>query len=112
MADKIYMASSDAVRTVVYDLKIDGSGEDLSTAAVECHMRNIQTGVVITTATVTADADQATYAGRVSTEFSATELATAGTYTLEWEVTIGVQVVTYPGNAADRPSLIVREEAA
>ena len=112
MSDKIYMASADAARTVVFDLKIDGSGEDLSSAAIECHMKNVQTGAVITTATVTADADQVTYPGRVSTEFSATELATAGGYTLEWEVTIGVQITTYPGSESGRPQLIVRGEAA
>ena len=112
MADKIYMVTDDAVRTVVYNLKLDGSGEDLSSASIECHMRHVQTGVVFTTAAVTADADQGTYPGRVSTVFSAVELATAGTYTLEWEVTIGVQVVTYPGIGTDRPQLIIRDEAA
>ena len=112
MVDKIYMVSADAVRSVVYDLKIDGVGEDLSSAAVVCHMQHTSTGVVIATATVTPDADQATYPGRVSTEFTAVELATAGQYTLEWEVTIGAQITTYPGSGADRPNLIVREEAA
>ena len=113
MADKIYMTSDDSVRTVAYDLKVDGSGEDLSSAnSIECHMKNVQSAVVITSATVVADADQSTYPGRVSTEFTSIELATPGVYTLEWEVTIGVQVVTYPGRAADRPVLTVREEAA
>jgi hypothetical protein len=112
MADQIYMTVADAVRTVVYDLQIDGAGDDLSSATVECHMKNVSTGTVITSAAVTVDADQVTYPGRVSTEFSGTELVSAGVFTLEWEVTIGAQVVTYPGKAADRPVLTVREEAA
>ena len=112
MADKVYMTSDDSVRTVVYDLKIDGVGEDLSSAVVECHMKNVQSATVITSASVTVDADQVTYPGRVSTQFSSVELAVAGVYTLEWEVTIGLQVVTYPGRASDRPVLTVREEVA
>ena len=112
MADMIYMATNDSVRTITYDLKIDDVAADLSAATVECHMTNRQTGVVITTAAVTIDADQGTYPGRIATEFSSTELATAGTYTLEWESTTGSQVVTFPGKGASRPILTIRDEAA
>jgi hypothetical protein len=108
----IYLTENDAGRVVVFDLKIDGVGEDLSSAAIVCHMQNRHDGTAITSAAVTADADQATNPGRVSTEFSATELATAGTFTLEWQATIGAQIVTYPGNSADRPIITIRSEVA
>ena len=112
MSDKIYMTSADSIRTIVYDLKLDDVATDLSGATVECHMKDRQSAVVVTSATVTPDADQVSNPGRISTEFTATELANVGTFTLEWEVTVGAQVVTYPGNAADRPVLTVRGEAA
>ena len=75
--DRIYTTTGDAGKTVVYDLKVDGAGEDLSAAAIEAQLTSILGGVAVVTATVTADPDQGTYPGRVSTEFGATELAVA-----------------------------------
>jgi hypothetical protein len=111
MAEQLYMASADAQRTVAFDLLLDGVGQDLGSATVECHMYNITTRAVTTVTDVTAEADQNTYPGRCVTEFTAAQLLT-GVYTLEWESTIGGKIVTYPGNAADRPFLTVRTQAA
>ena len=111
MAEKIYMASADDERTVTFDLLLDGVKQDLSSATVECHMRNTLTGAVTTVTDVTPDADQVTYPGRAVTEFTAAQLV-QGTYTLEWESTIGTNITTYPGAPGDRPLLVVRAEAA
>ena len=110
--DNIYTTTGDAGLTVVYDLRLNGVGPDLSSATVVCHMRNILSGAAITTATVTADADQVTFPGRVSTVFSASNLATSGAYTIEWQSTIGTQIITYPGDASDRPVMTIRKEVA
>jgi hypothetical protein len=110
MAEPIRATQNDAGRTVVYDLKINGAGEDLSSAVVVCHMKNVESLAVITSAAVTVDADQAANPGRVSTLFSAVELATPGFYTLEWQATIGAQVTTYPDD--NLPLLMIRKEAA
>ena len=111
MAEKIYMASADAERTVTFDLLLDGVEQDLGSATIECHMRNTRTGVVTTVTDVTPDPDQVTYPGRCVTEFTAAQLL-AGTYTLEWESTISTNITTYPGDADERPLLVVRAEAA
>lgn len=111
MADKIYMTSGDDERTVAFDLMLDGAGQDLTSSTVECHMRNTRTGVVTTVTDVTAHVDQVSYPGRCVTEFAAAQLV-AGTYTLEWESTILTNITTFPGDADDRPLLVVRNEAA
>jgi len=111
MAVKIYMTSADAERTVAFDLLLDNVGQDLTSATVECHMRDTRTGAVTTVTDVTADADQVTYPGRCVTEFSAANLV-VGTYTLEWESTISGNITTFPGDGDERPLLIVRAEAA
>lgn len=111
MAEKIYMVSGDDERTVSFDLLLDGVGQDLGSATVECHMRDTFTGTVTTVTDVTADVDQATFPGRCVTEFTTAQLL-VGTYTLEWESTIGTNITTFPGNAEDRPLLIVRNEVA
>ena len=109
--ETIYMASADDERTVTFDLVLDGVYQDLSSATVECHMRDVWSGSVTTVTDVTPDVDQVTYPGRVVTEFTAAQLV-AGTYTLEWESTISTSIITYPGDAGARPRLVVREEAA
>jgi len=109
--ETIYMASADNGRTVTFDLVLDGVNQDLSTATVECHMRDVRSGAVTTVTNVTPDADQVTYPGRIVTEFTAAQLV-PGTYTLEWESATPSADITYPGDADARPRLVVREEAA
>ena len=111
MAEKIYMASTDTERTVTFDLYLDGEAQDMGSATIECHMTNIRTNTVTTITDIVADADQVANTGRVVTEFTAAQLV-AGTYTLEWEATIGTSIVTYPGNGDERPVLVVRPAAA
>ena len=109
--ETIYMASADHGRTVTFDLLLDGVNQDLTFAVVECHMRDVRSGAVTTVTTVTPDADQVTYPGRIVTTFSDAQLV-AGTYTLEWESATPSTDITYPGDADERPRLVVREEAA
>lgn len=104
MAD-INWVSGDVGNVAAYILKDDGVGRDLTTAtAIECHMRNSDTGTVITIGSLTGTAG-----GSVSTTFGT---LTTGTFTLEWEVTEGVAVKTYPGDGDTRPVVDVRDQAA
>lgn len=105
MADKIRFVEGDTNRVVGVVLSNDGVVVDLSTAdAIECHQRNRSTGVTTTITGLTGNAS-----GEVSTTFASALVE--GVYTLEWEVTTGATIVTYPGDGNTRPLLIVRTEA-
>jgi formylmethanofuran dehydrogenase subunit C len=102
----IYAVSGDTNRTVGVVLYDDGVAVDLSAAdAIECHMRDRATGTVTTITGLTGNAS-----GEVATTIGGP--LTAGTKTLEWEVTVGSVVTTYPGAVSLLPILVVRSEAA
>jgi hypothetical protein len=105
MATKIYATAGDTNRTVGVILKDDGTAVDLTTADdIRCHILNRFTGAVTTVTGLTGDVS-----GQVATTIPG-PLA-AGTSLLEWQVTTGSVVITYPGASSVRPQLIVREEA-
>lgn len=105
MSSKVYAASGDTNRTIGVVLYDDGAVVDLSAVdAIECHVLERSTGVLITVSGLTG-----TNVGAVATTIPG-PLVT-GTYTLEWQVTDGSTVTTYPGDGSGRPLLIVREEA-
>jgi len=107
----IDLVENDNGRQITYDLLLDGIGYELTpSSVVECHMTNTVTGDVTTVTDCTEDPDQETNPGRVVTTFAAAQLV-AGRYTLEWEVTDGSTVTTFPGVAAQRPTMTVRSEA-
>lgn len=104
MAD-IYWVEGDVGNVAAYIFKDDGVARDLTTAsAIECHMRNSDTGLVVTISGLSGSAS-----GSVSTTFGT---LVAGVFTLEWEVTEGAAVKTYPGAGGSRPVVDVREQAA
>ena len=105
MSSKVYATSGDTNRTVGVVLYDDDVVVDLSAVtAIECHLLERSTKVLITVSGLTGTAG-----GAVATTIPG-PLVT-GTYTLEWQVTDGSTVTTYPGDGANRPLFIVREEA-
>ena len=103
----IRWTEGDKGRVLGVVLADDGVAVNLTlVTALECHQRNISTGVTTIITGLLGDAN-----GAVSTNFVGPLVA--GNYTLEWETTAnaGATVITYPGNAADRHILIVRQEA-
>ena len=107
----IDLVENDYGRQVVYDLLLDGTGYELTVSSViECHMTSTETGDVTVVTDCVEDPDQVTNPGRVTTTFAAAQLV-AGRYTLEWEVTDGTAVTTFPGVGAQRPTMTVRPEA-
>ena len=103
-ATKIYATSGDANRVVTVTLKDDDVARDLTTAdTIECHIRDRSAGTVTVLTGLSGDAN-----GAVITTIAA---LTPGTFTLEYEVTEGSQITTYPANGSDRPLLTVRTEA-
>ena len=104
MSTRIYATSGDTNRVITATLYDDNVVRDLTTAtAIQCHLRERSAGTVTVITGLTGSA-----AGVVDTTIAT---LAEGTFTVEWEVTEGSQVTTYPGNAADRPLLIVRAEA-
>ena len=101
----VYAVSGDTNRTIGVVLYDDGVAVDLSAVtAIECHLLNRSTGVLETVSGLTGSA-----AGEVATTVPGP--LTAGSYSLEWQVTDGSTITTYPGGANNRPLLVVREEA-
>jgi hypothetical protein len=105
MGTKIYATSGDTNRTVGAVLSNDGVAVDLSAVdEIECHVRDRFSTALTTISGVTGNAF-----GQVSTTIPG-PLVT-GQYTLEWQVTAGSVITTYPGASNGRPQLIVRAEA-
>ena len=105
MADRLYFVEGDTNRVVGAILYDDDVAVDLSAVdAIEAHLLNRSTGVNTEITGLTGDAN-----GAVSTTIPGP--FTAGTYTLEWQVTDGSAVTTYPGNGSERPLIVVRAEA-
>lgn len=105
MADRIRFVEGDINRVVGVVLSNDGVAVDLSAAdAIECHQRDRSTGVTTIITGLSGNAS-----GEVSTTFASALVE--GVYTLEWQVTTGSSIVTYPGDGGARPLLIVRTEA-
>ena len=103
---KYYMVEGDTNREISLLLKLDGVAMDLTGWTVECHQ--LKAGTAVTITDVTLDADPTT--GVLTTTF--VSALVAGTYTLEWEATKASDIITWPGNADDRPLQIVRSQAA
>lgn len=112
MATKIYMTEGDDQREITVDLNRNGAGYDLTASSVECHMSPTKaSGLPVNVVTaVVPDGDQTTYPGRCATTFAAADLV-VGVWSLEWEVTKGSKIITFPGKGESRPQLIVRQEA-
>lgn len=107
MTAKIYRVQDDvSAPSVTATLTLDDSPVDLTGATIACYLRERSTGAVVTISGLTGSS-----VGVVTTPLTATTLATAGTYTLEWEITDPAGA-TYPASGADRPLLIIREETA
>lgn len=105
MATRIYATSGDTNKLVNATLSDDGVAVDLSAVdAIECHVRNRSTGTLTTVTGLTGNAS-----GQVSTTIPGP--LNAGMFTIEWEVTDGTTITTYPGSESTRPLLIVRQEA-
>jgi hypothetical protein len=101
----VYCVSGDTNRTVGVILKDDGTARDLSAVdGIRCHLLDRATGAVTVITGLTGNVS-----GEVATTI--TGPLTTGIKTLEWEVTDGGNVTTYPARTNDRPLLIVREEA-
>ena len=106
-ASSIYWTEGDKGRVLGVVLENDGVAVDLTAVdAIECHQRDRSAGTTTIITGLTGDAN-----GAVSTLFVGPLVA--GTYTLEWQTTAdsGDTIITYPGNAAHRPLLSVRQEA-
>jgi hypothetical protein len=101
----VYAVSGDTNRTIGVVLYDDGVAVDLTTVdAIECHLLERSSGVLETVSGLTGSA-----AGEVATTVPGPLVA--GTYWLEWQVTAGSTITTYPGSGGTRPVLAVREEA-
>jgi len=103
----IYWTAGDKGRVLGVVLGDDGVGVDLTAVAgIECHQRNMVTGVTTIIAGLIGAAN-----GACSTLFAGPLVV--GRYTLEWETTAdaAATVITYPGEASKRHILIVRQEA-
>lgn len=104
---EIYWTAGDRGRVLGVVLGDDGVGANLAAVtSIECHQRNMITGVTTIITGLGGDAN-----GACSTPFAGPLVA--GRYTLEWETTAdaGATVITYPGEASKRHILIVRQEA-
>ena len=105
MPSKVYATSGDTNRTIGVVLYDDDVVVDLSAVtAIECHVRNRLTGALITVSGLTGSS-----VGAVATTIPGPLIT--GSYTLEWQVTDGSVITTYPGDGGARPLFIVREEA-
>lgn len=105
MADILYFTEGDTDRVVGAIFADNGTAVDLTAAdAIEAHFRNRSTGVNIVVSGLSGDAN-----GAVSTTIPGP--LTVGKFTLEWQVTTGSQITTYPGNGSARPLIVVRQEA-
>ncbi len=104
MTTRIFAVAGDTNRPITVTLSDDGTARDLTGVdAIECHVRDRSTGVATIITGLSGDA------GGAVTATIAT--LTEGTFTVEFQVTDGALVTTYPGNGADRPLLVVRAEA-
>ena len=102
---KIYATSGDANRVITVTIKDDDVARDLTTAGgIECHVRDTSDGTVTSITGLTGSAG-----GVVETTIAT---LTAGRFTIEFEVTEGGQITTYPAQANSRPQMFVRTEAA
>jgi len=105
MTTKIYATAGDTNRVISTVLKDDDVARDLtSVTGIECHLRERSTGSSVVITGLTGDVS-----GVVLTTIAS---LTVGTWSVEFEVTDGAQITTYPGDAASRPLLIVRSEVA
>jgi hypothetical protein len=88
---------NDTAVTLTDALTVGGSPQNLTGAAVSFHMVSDTTTVTGAASIVSAAA------GTVSYTVSATDLAVAGTYQQEWQVTFGDStVLTFPSNGYNR----------
>ena len=102
MAAKLYATSGDTNKLINATLQDDGVAVDLSGVdAIQCHIHNRSTGTLTTVAGLTGTAG-----GVVATTIPGP--LNAGTFTVEWKVTDGTTITTYPGEASKRPLLFVR----
>jgi hypothetical protein len=111
--EKIHWTAGDNNRTLYYQMRIGRDPFNLSGFTVECQLvPNRATrkagGTTIVQAGVPA-ADQVASPGYVLTTFPSAKIL-EGTYTVEWEATDGTDIVTFPGDAGNRPILVVRPE--
>ena len=105
MAAKIYATAGDTNKQVDVTLADAGTPVDLTgVTAIECHVFNMASQTLTTVAGLTG-----TVAGVVETVIPGP--LSPGTYSLEWEVTDGTTITTYPGDVNARPWLFVRSAA-
>jgi len=111
MSEKIYWVAGDNNRTLVYRLVL-GEPFDLTDQTIICRaVPDRKTGgEAIEITNVIPAADQSTDTGVCTTSFDSSEIV-YGIYSLEWETTdVNGTIVTFPGPAAQRPTLIVRKD--
>jgi hypothetical protein len=100
--NKVFATFGDIGRTISATLFAERVAVDLSTSTIDCYLLNLVTGAVVE---VTGLAGSE--AGVVGVELPST--LPVGTWAMEFQVVGGV---TYPGDADDRPIVVVRPEVS